>query len=71
MADAISGTIQSRLGNSDFNRLLTLQKGAMSVGFIPRCGHLAQEHAARCTNDMVCLWVPLSLGKRGTVYWPQ
>ena len=23
------------------------------------------------SNDMVCLWVPLSLGKRGTVYWPQ
>jgi len=22
-------------------------------------------------NDMVCLWMPLSLGKRGTVYWPQ
>ena len=22
-------------------------------------------------NDMVCLWLPLSLGKRGTVYWPQ
>ena len=23
------------------------------------------------THDMVCLWMPLSLGKRGTVYWPQ
>ncbi len=23
------------------------------------------------STDMVCLWVPLSLGKRGTVYWPQ
>ena len=23
------------------------------------------------SNDMVCLWMPLSLGKRGTAYWPQ
>jgi len=32
---------------------------------------LSRQNTTRCSNDMVCLWVPLSLGKRGTVYWPQ
>jgi len=49
---------------------------AATVYVITHADIIPPEQFAPCSrqidlNDMVCLWVPLSLGKRGTVYWPQ
>ena len=68
----MSGLMKLRCGESyDYEGLKwagTANWADLSEGPVSLACETSDTGAA---NDMVCLWLPLSLGRRGPVCWPQ